>query len=115
MDIVANLKHCRNDLLVWRKSAKNTCEPVFGPESVDSSVFDKSSGKSGVPISIVVELGSFQFTTDSPHDPPFPGPLRGTPIPGKGRKRENLYVFFSTRRSFSWWMVLLQLPARTAA
>ena len=87
-DTVADLKRCRDDLLLRRNTSRNTRKREFGLTSVESSTVDDPMSRIVVRISIIVEVGEVQFRPTEPYDP-FP-PESGCSSPGKGKKRARV-------------------------
>ena len=97
-DFVAHLERCRDDLLVQRRSTKNTSERVFSSDSVVFSVINLSSGRSGVRISNIVQVKNVQFKSDKPHKPVLPGTSRRIPSACKGQKRTTSSLLLNKKK-----------------
>ena len=60
-DIVADLKRCRNYLLLPRKTSKNVLERKFGLANLKSSSVDNAVSRTGVRIYNINEVGEMDF------------------------------------------------------
>ena len=59
--VIADLKSCLENILLWRKTVQDTRERWFGSESVAMSVVGDAAPRTTVRMSGVVELGEIQY------------------------------------------------------
>ena len=84
--ITADLKTCRENVLLRRETSKDTRERQFGIGSVFSCIVDEGAPHTGVPISYVIKVGYVKYVGHS-KDPGFLNCSRTVSSPAEGKKK----------------------------
>ena len=90
--ILVDLKKAYDVVVVRRKDARDTSERWFGVRSVESSEVGESSGRAGVRISNVVEVGQVEYLSGSVHarDQACSSTTVSPRSPGKGKRKRSV-------------------------
>ena len=88
----ADLRKAYDVVVVRRKEARDTSERWFGVRSVESSEVGESSGRAGVRISNVVEVGQVEYLSGSvpARDQPCSSTTVSPRSPGKGKRKRSV-------------------------
>ena len=88
----ADLRKAYDVVVVRRKEARDTSERWFGVRSVESSEVGESSGRAGVRISNVVEVGQVEYLSGSvpARDQPCSSTTISPRSPGKGKRKRSV-------------------------
>ena len=90
--ILVDLRKAYDVVVVRRKEARDTSERWFGVRSVESSEVGESSGRAGVRISNVVEVGQVEYLSGSvpARDQPCSSTTVSLRSPGKGKRKRSV-------------------------
>ena len=103
-DIVADLKRCRNYLLLPRKTSKNVLERKFGLANLKSSSVDNAVSRTGVRIYNINEVGERDFWPHDPRYPCVPGNSSLVFSPGKSKKGRKINsALLARKKIFTSW------------
>ena len=89
---LVDLRKAYDVVVVRRKEARDTSERWFGVRSVESSEVGESSGRAGVRISNVVEIGQVEYLSGSvpARDQPCGSTTVSPRSPGKGKRKRSV-------------------------
>ena len=89
---LVDLRKAYDVVVVRRKEARDTSERWFGVRSVESSEVGESSGRAGVRISNVVEVGQVEYLSGSvlARDQPYSSTTVSPRSPGKGKRKRSV-------------------------
>ena len=89
---LVDLRKAYDVVVVRRKEARDTSERWFGVRSVESYEVGESSGRAGVRISNVVEVGQVEYLSGSilPRDQPYSSTTVSPRSPGKGKRKRSV-------------------------